>query len=471
MDGVKAFGTRAGLARHRGMLLLITASLAVFLFIAFNPAIFNDGDTSWHLATGRLILARGAVPGTDPFSFTFTGAEWTAHEWLAEVLMAGALSLGGWSALAILTAASVAALLFLIGNEAKRFLPSAGALAVIVGVAAVLAPFIVARPHVLAWPVLAGWTIALLRAREREMAPPFFVVPIMLIWANLHGSFLFGLLLVGFFGLEALISSADRMTSFRRWALFGFASLAASLVTPHGVQALLFPLEVSRMESLPLIGEWRRTNLAQTPAFAIIVGGAAVLVLHRKVRVPLLRLLLIALLLYLAMAHVRHQAVLAIVGALVLIPAFAKEERLSQRMSMTAWAIAGVALAALTAVRFALPIDRHDSASNPLSAIAHVPAELRDQPVLNSYAFGGPLILNGVRPYIDGRADMYGDAFMFLHHRMMQGDLAAFRRESERWGLRWTILSPLDPLSRALDGESGWRRIHTDEWAVVHVAE
>ena len=55
-------------------------------------------------------------------------------------------------------------------------------------------------------------------------------------------------------------------------------------------------------------------------------------------------------------------------------------------------------------------------------AIAAVPASLRDRPVLNSYSFGGPLILAGIRPDIDGRADMYGDTFVLAHQRLVSGD-------------------------------------------------
>jgi hypothetical protein len=93
---------------------------------------------------------------------------------------------------------------------------------------------------------------------------------------------------------------------------------------------------------------------------------------------------------------------------------------------------------------------------------------LRSQPVLNSYSFGGPLILSGIRPYIDGRADLYGDAFMLGHHRIIGGDTAAFDAAVRKWGINWTILSPEERLVSLLDRDAGWHRIHADRWAVVH---
>ena len=83
--------------------------LAVFALAAFSPAALNDGDTWSHLATGEWILAHGAIPRVDPFSFSFAGQPWTAHEWLAELVMALAFRAAGWSGVALLTGAAAGA--------------------------------------------------------------------------------------------------------------------------------------------------------------------------------------------------------------------------------------------------------------------------------------------------------------------------------------------------------------------------
>src|ERR1044071_5644501 len=78
------------------------AALGAFALAGFAPQIFHDGDTWWHLAAGRWMLAHQAVPAHDLFSFSFAGQPWTAHEWLAEVLMALAFGAATWSGLHIL---------------------------------------------------------------------------------------------------------------------------------------------------------------------------------------------------------------------------------------------------------------------------------------------------------------------------------------------------------------------------------
>ena len=454
-----------------GLVPLATVALAILAYLSFSPELFNDGDTSWHLGAGRWMLENGAIPERDPFSFTFAGQPWTAHEWLSEIVMAGLFGIGGWNALGLLTATAVSALLFMVGAEARRHWRPTIALAVMLALFIVVTPFIVARPHVLAWPILAGWTTILLRAREADRAPPLAAALLMLLWANLHGSFLIGLLLIGLFALEAAVETKWKPMVLVRWAAFGILSLLLSLATPHGIYGLLFPLQVSGMESLPLIKEWLPTPLLEMRGFQIVLVGTIIAAFTTRVRVPLFRLLLLLGMLYMALEHVRHQAVLAVVAALVLPPAFARREE-GEAAPATGTLVLGAGLAVavllIWAVRMALPEVRRDSPSNPIAAIAAVPPSLRGVPVFNSYSFGGPLILNRIRPFIDGRADMYGDGFMFEWQRIHRGDAAAFDRGVQRWGIGWTILEPGAPLVELLDRKRGWRRIYEDPWAVVH---
>lgn len=451
---------------------VFAAVLAVAAYLSFSGALFNDPDTSWHLAAGEFILRTGSVPHVDPFSFTFLGKPWTAHEWLAELVMAAAFRLGSWSGLALLTAAAVSGLMLIVGLELRRRVSPQRAIALLAILFIILAPGILARPHVLAWPLLGGWVLLLMRAREAGSAPSHWAASPMLIWANLHGSFVLGLLIAGAFGLEALIESEDRKRAFVGWAKFGMACLAFSLLTPHGVEGLLFPLDVSSMKSLPLIAEWRPTSLAKDKLFLTAVAATLMLLFYFRPRISPVRLVMLGALLYLALAHARHQPVLAIVATLLLTHALAPArapQGSGPRISSSSLISACIGFALVGAVRIAVPLDRPDGSSYPISAISSIPSGLRSAPVFNGYNFGGPLILHGIKPFIDGRADMYGDDFMFEHEAIIRGNEAAFARAVSRWGIRWTIVAPEDGLAKLLD-EKGWRRIHSDEWAVVHVA-
>jgi hypothetical protein len=91
--------------------------------------------------------------------------------------------------------------------------------------------------------------------------------------------------------------------------------------------------------------------------------------------------------------------------------------------------------------------------------------------VLNDYGFGGYLIFSHVRPFIDGRAELYGDAMLSLYARLQAGDREAIEATLERYGIAWTIFPPDARIAAILDREPGWRRLYADTTAVVHARD
>lgn len=157
------------------------------------PALLNDPDTLWHIEAGRWMLAHRQVPSVDIFSHTFAGQPWVSYEWLAEVIFAAVFDRAGWAGMVVLTAGSAAAAFGLFASSLARTMAPAGV--AIAGALGFLltAPHLVARPHVLAWPVLIVWTTSLTRARAVDRRPPWWLLGLMLVWANLHGGFVIGL--------------------------------------------------------------------------------------------------------------------------------------------------------------------------------------------------------------------------------------------------------------------------------------
>ncbi len=174
---------------------------------------------------------------------------------------------------------------------------------------------------------------------------------------------------------------------------------------------------------------------------------------------------IVLVLLAMAFSQIRHQAWFIIVAAAVLPPLLG-----GKSVAKSGFALLGLAAIPFLALRLALPITPIENAANPRHLIAAVPPELRSQPVLNGYTFGGPLILAGIRPYIDGRADMYGDAFFTDYNQITQGDIARFNRAVDRYDIRWTMLPPGNAaLIKALDASPRWRRLYADRIGIIHV--
>jgi hypothetical protein len=462
------------LAGDADWMLACGVAIAVMAVALFNPALLNDGDTAWHLAAGDWMLRHGQVPTVDVFSYTVAGKPWQAHEWLSEVLMALAFRLGGWAGLVSLFAAALGAAVMLLAASLRRSLTGIGLVLALALVLACAAPNLLARPHVLALPVLIAWTGALLEARRSDRSPPLAAAGLMLLWANLHGSFVFGFPLLGAFALEALLEAAPtaRWPVARAWGLFGLASLVAACLTPQGPLGLLFPFKLMSMASLAGVEEWRASDFSAIGPFEISLLAGLFICLSRGVKLPPVRLLLLLGLMHMALQHNRHVMILAAVGALLLAPAVAaatgQVETQRRPLRAAVWWAPLIAVLALFGARAAIALDRGDGPTMPMSAIDHVPPTLRERPVLNAYGFGGALILRGVRPFVDGRTDLYGDAFMGRYYRIAGGDPAALDAALKQYAVAWTILPPGHPLVALMDAKPGWRRLYADRYAVVH---
>lgn len=449
----------------RELLPLLIGAVLIPAILGSSTTIFNDGDVSWHIATGRWIVEHGTIPRTDPFSFTWGGKPWVPIEWLAEVIYAGGHAVAGYSGVAAIVAASLMALNAAVIFNAVRFVGPWWAVGTAVAMDVVLIPMLLARPHVLAWALLAWWVWLLMRAREQGRAPPLLAAGLLIIWVNLHGSFVMGLLIAAVFGLEALLAEPDKARVVRQWGLFGAACAVAALINANGLDGVLHPLSIANLRMLPLIDEWKPSSMRVTPHFFVFLGAVLALLAVIRPWVPPVRAALLLFLLGMAMYQMRHQAVLAIVAAMLLPAAYGRARTLVDRRLMT---LAAGAMAAFVLIRAVLPIETPYNSANPWKLIAAVPAELRTQPVINGYAMGGPLILSGIRPYVDGRGDMYGDELVLGYKRILEGDATALAAAERRFGVRWAMLPVGSRKLIALLERSGWRLIYRDEVGVIY---
>ena len=236
----------------------------VVLFGVLSNARFNavlaDPDTYWHLATGRWIIEHKALPSGDPFSYSVPGAPWITHEWLSELLLTGVYRAAGWTGLVVLVALIFAVTLAcLMRFLLKRMEPIDGLL--FTGFAgAMLMSHLLVRPHVLVWPLLAVWVGTLVDAVEKERNPPWWLMPVIVLWANMHASFTLGLAFGAALAIEAVLGQSGdrRRVAATRWGSFIALSVVASMLTPFGWRGLWFSAEFMQMHVLlDSITEWR----------------------------------------------------------------------------------------------------------------------------------------------------------------------------------------------------------------------
>jgi hypothetical protein len=460
------------MAAPLGTAPLVAAAIFFTLLLAL-PNILADPDTLWQIRTGVWILQHHAIPHTDPFSYTAAGRHWFAHEWLAETLMGLADRAGGSRGVMALTAAASGLTAGLLMFHLRRFMALLPAVMVLVLGIANCTGSLLARPHVLAWPCLELWCAGLVIARAQSRVPSWWLLPVMTLWVNLHGSFMIGLLLPLAFLIEAAIEAgAAWRKPATAWALFTLAAWAAASLNPDGVRALLFPFQLLGMPNLDWIGEWHPADfsaLRPLELTILVLLGAG---LSGRLTVPPFRLIMLLGLVHMALRHWRHDQLLGLIGPLLLAEAIgrlappAEQKSTSRLLPAAAVLLATVALI----VRFAMPLNREPGAQ-VLAALDTVPAALRAKPMLNDYGFGAYLIAHGDRPFIDSRADLYGGAFLGRFREIVELKPDALPKALRDFDVAWTIFPPDAPVVLSLDQQQGWHRLLTSLAAVIHVRD
>lgn len=481
----------------------------LWLLLGTTTELLQDPDTLLHLKIGAWIHSHGAVPHVDVFSHTRYGAPWVAHEWLAACLMAAAHRLGGWTALMVGTVAVFTLTLAGLTRWLLQRLPPIYALLLVALAAAPLSAHLLARPHVLSWPLLLVWTIGLVQAREAN-GPSKWLLLVMVVWANLHGSFTLGLLLAGGFALEAVMAAwGDRALlakQVRAWVFFCVLSVGAAMITPYGWQGLGLTLQVTGLSHLQDIAEWAPPSgagLVPVMLWGTVITALSVLGL---LRMPLARWGLLAGLVYQASTASRMGSMLGLLAPVLMAGALghglrAKTSATQQAGSSpsdrhthaqtsvskvdvffndharpASWAaccvaslcLAFAAVAMHAQGRYSIPVPMH--ISKALQALKKAYPMGVSGHVFNDYNLGAALIDQGISVFVDGRADVYGNALLHDYFETVRStDPQKIERIFCTYGIGWTMLGPTTALADYLNSSPGWTLVYQDQVSVVHV--
>jgi hypothetical protein len=464
----------------RGSLPLWVGVVSYAVLIVWGDRLLSDPDTQWQITVGQWILDHYAVPHTDVYSFTMRGAPWISTQWLAQVLYAEVYAWFGWTGPVVLAAAASAATFALLARYLVRSLSESAALIFVAVALALTAPHLLARPHVLALPIMVVWIGELIAAADRRTAPSFWLLPLMALWANVHGGFVFGLMMIAPIALDAVIGAqaSNRMALAARWAVFAALALAVSCCTPYGWESLLASRKILALGSaLPLIIEWRAADFTTVRPFEICLLGAIGLALYRGITLPPLRIVILLGLVHMALSQGRAAEILALLSPLVLAQPLARQIGGAEAASsLSLRPVRGMMLAGLAVVLAAGTLSfaamhrfAPNTANSPVLAVTEL-KKLNLERVFNDYDFGGYLIANGVAPFIDGRTELYGEKF-FVDHNNASGltEPEKLFRLLDEYQIQATLMRTQTAATKLLDHIDGWQKIYSDEIATIHL--
>lgn len=458
----------------------VFALVLVLVGVGGGGGLLNDPGTYWHLRLGRDILRTGEVPRFDTFTFTRGGAAWVDQSWAFDAALAAVVDRWGWTGAIAATALGLAAL---YGSLARGLLRDGvsplAAVASTVLAMGVGAPHFLVRPHLLTLAFVL-WTLRICRAYHHRGGRMIWSLPaLMVIWANVHGGFLAGPLIVATAGLGHALSG--KWDESRRGRLAVFAkvlalSSLAPLVNPYGfglyrhVGHLLVTSGVTQ-----LIDEYQPIPFGQSKARIVewVVLALIALPSFSKRRMERYDAVQAIVWLHLALGSIRHAPLFVLAAAPGLaklldgLPALAGRPG-RWRRSWSAWPLVtslAVALAVGTGLRFG----GFDPRVWPLEALPILNAQPVGARLFHEQNWGG-MIESECRPtrrtFVDDRFELFGERAIRDYTDAIEGGSAWDTiRDRERIELVW--VRPGRGLARRLSKDRTWRVLHRDAVSVL----
>jgi len=394
---------------------LILVLGAVFL-IALLSRPFMDSDAWWQLKTGQYIVQNHQLPVPDPFSFTtarsrtaYPGEEQIrrfnlTHEWLAQAALYLAWAAGGFGGVVLLRVILLSAFCILIGLTARArgagfygFVFAALAAAVIVRVNAV------DRPQLFTYAFVALTLYVLECRRWLWLLPPVF-----LFWANAHGGFVMGWILLAAYGAEALVQRwrGKPAPKDRRLWLVAAICAAVTVLNPNGWRVFQVLAAYRQSALQATLYEWQRTNYWELSPFTVVFYAAILTLLWARGKARLVDWLLFPLFAAAALSAVRNIFLVALVAPVIIASYFPWKRTLPVAAE---FAVALLLAAAAIAHPFnPTPFQfRADESEFPKGAADFLVAHHITGPMFNTYVQGGYLIWRlwpQERVFTDGRA-------------------------------------------------------------------
>lgn len=339
-------------------------------------------------------------------------------------------------------------------------------------------------------------------SRQEEMHSIWWLVPLMILWVNLHAGFALGAVLIILTIVGLLLdwlllrknSFAEVWQRARPLCWLLIICGAAVCLNPNGARLYFYPFEtLSSHAMMQYIQEWRSPDfhnpLFQALALLFLATFSALALSNRRPRPS--QLLLLAVTAWATLRSGRN----VVFFSLVAMPLLAEhswtlitshrwgqwleasekhkpDERSAPKL------VLNVLLLLLVLTVVALGVGRAvanqpliEAQQFPAAAVDYISNQKPPQPIYNEYIWGGYLIWRlypDYRVYIDGRADVYGDELIQEFLDVHDGK-AAWREPLDHRGIRTVLVKPDAALASLLRQDTGWQNVFEDKQAVIFV--
>jgi hypothetical protein len=470
------------------------AVLAAIFIVALAPRL--DTDFWWHLKVGQYIANHHSVPSHDYMSYTFKGHAWTDHEWLAELVLFGLYSLAGlWGPIVFFAGVICASFALVYANMVQRKINRVLALFVLSAAFIASSASWGPRIQMMTLLFLAIYGLVLCHFEMTRNRHLLLILPAaMLIWANIHGGFVLGLVLVGITLVGEWLNKISRQENAYtaddlKVLMYAFlGTCAITIVNPNTYRQLTYPLTFILPNAYTnLIEESASPNfhLPVFMVFEIMLLALIIAFFFQRPKVNWTHLLLIVAFTHLAFSQSRSVPLWSIVIS-PLLAHYLRELRpigLSHRRRLPAGGIKSVinvAILSLIVATYLLEATHFVNATTlrtaetdnyPRGAIAYMRSHHLPPDVFVSYSWGGYLLWNlfpQYRDYMDSRADTLYSSAILNGYLDIYAARPEWKTRLNQYHVQDVLIEDSAPLSQVLALDGNWRLVYHDSLSVLY---
>ncbi len=475
--------------------LLLFAVLCLFIFLVSFQKQHWDTDIFWALKSGEWIITNFRAPLTDPFSFTFADKEWIDFTWGFQVIVYLVYTyLGGWLGLFILQFITLLATfyvlycLFMLISEGKSWL----AIALLYLVFAATYPRFMIRPHIFVFLFISTYFYLLVLSEKQDRLKwLILLLPLQVVWANIHSSSILGIFIVGSFAICAFVEEIrgglGRASSsyFKRILVVSLLVVAVSFINPYSWKLVLFPFVHqggNNPDALRYILEWQPFALTSllyfmpvplySIAFKILLFGSFVAIVLNRRNLKIRYFILLLPILFVSLQHVRMLSVFAVFAAPVLVMNLASYMRSARRRSgFLEWAAGCIILGTIVIFMVGFFAGNYKSYFGLGMLKGHfsegIVSFVKNERVrgnfFNEYDHGGYLLFNDIRVSLDSRTPtVYSPDFYWMWRRAREKQ-KYFDRFTARNAMDVAIVLPTIQLCDRLWKDKDWQAVAFDD--------
>lgn len=496
-ESAESSDTREGFSIKRSLVPSLgdVVFMVIFYFgVLLGANLTNrDGDLGRHLRLGRSMLDDARIPSVDVYSHTLAGGEMVPHEWLAQTALAATERWFGFDGIGILVALLAAVPWFLMyAWLVRRGTPISLSAGLVVLGASASAIHWAARPHAFTWLFVLAWVLMLEDYRSGRRNHVWWLVPLTVLWANTHGAFIIGFLLVGTYlvgsQLEVWRNAEIPVWSprTRHLSFILVLTVVASLANPAGFETILngfayvgedflvnftreynspdfhnllfWPFLVMLLLTVAVPGRWTPTTLLLTMSWTVFA-------LYSFRNIPLYALVITPIL----ANSLSAQWPLWTLRSGPLSKRLGEYSTLERATTGGALSLLFVGLMAYTMAGTSGSQYDFSSEVFPVEAVAQIGDDPPGERVFNEFIWGGYLEYcchPEVRVFIDGQTDYYGTELTMEYDQAINA-MPAWRDVFAKHRVDWVLIAPESALAQVLVETTDWMELYRDDTAVV----